>query len=293
MTWSSASSLALETSTRALDRPVLVGSHVYDPSVMRPLWSNGSGLSSDTDISGQGPAYYAVDRSKYRQTNPDDTNTSFYLVFAWSGTFDTFAFLNTTLQSVSGISVSIQIANDGAFSSALTTIATGIAPTSSEYLGFMSTVYSGSGYVRVRFTAPAGFTPYIGEFWLGRRRQLRAGLADHHDPDARASTAFVQDDGSTASVKALATGRREPEIMIHTNDRDATLLDQSTLRSWWSDIGYGSRSFIWCPNPATAQDTAYLCRTNAKDLDLPKIGPVGGRDFEQQFQELPPYLGLV
>ena len=46
MSWTSATSLALETTTRAADRPVLVGSHVYDPSVMLPIWDNVDGDAS-------------------------------------------------------------------------------------------------------------------------------------------------------------------------------------------------------------------------------------------------------
>lgn len=292
MTWSAVASLALETSTRALDRPLLVGSHVYDPSVMLPLWSNATGVITDPDISGE-PAYYAVDRAKFRQTNPDDSTTDFWLVYAFSGDFDTFAILNGSLHLVSGLTMDIEIADDGAFTTNTATIATGVTFAGSEYLGFMNYVRSGSGYVRFHFSAPSGFTPYLGEAWLGRRRQLVSAPATGHDINARASTVATSDNGSTQTVRALAVGRRMPDVLIHTNDRNSTLADTDTVRSFWVDTKYGAAPFLWCPNPATAQDTVYLLRHTNKDLDLARIGPLGGRDFGQQWIEQPPFLGVT
>lgn len=289
MTWSAVASLAIETSTRALDRPLLIGSHVYDPSVMLPIWSTGPGESTDTDISGE-PAYLAVDRAKYEQTNPDDSTNDFWLVYAFNGDFDTFAVLNGSLHLVTGLTMEIEIADDGAFTTNLATIATGVTFAGSEYLGFMNYVRSGSGYVRFHFSAPSGFTPYLGEAWLGRRRQLCAGLAQGHDINAIESTVAATSGGSQQTVRALATGRRTPDVALHTNDRESTLLDTDTLRSFWADTNYGSSNFLWCPNPATNQDLVYLCRNTSKVLDLPKIGPVGGREFNQQWVEQPPFV---
>lgn len=259
---------------------------------MLPIWDNVDGDASNTDISGE-PAYLAVDRSKYAQTNPDDTANDFWLIFAWAGDFDTVALLNTNLHTITGLTVDVEIADDGAFATNASLIDIGIAPTTSEYTAFLGHVYSGSGYIRFHFSAPSGFTPYVGETWVGRRRQLRTAPAQGGDINARASTAAASDGGPVQSVTGLALGRLTPKIILRTNDRDSTLEDEATLRAWWSEIGYGTAPFLWVPLPASAQDTVHLMRTADKALAMSKIGPVGGRDFGQAWVEMPPFTGVT
>jgi|SRR5882672_1488353 len=275
MAWSAASLSVEELAARALDLPMLIGLQAGDsPLAFLPIWSNGSGTMVETNREDtDGPAYYGIDRSGWIQTTTNTTATTWWYVLDATrptNSFDCIAILNHNLDDFVGITVRVDVADNATFS---TNLITGYISftnvTADRHLALASlTRLSGGGYIRIRLQHGGSFAPIVGEFWIGRTRQLRSSHKPGGDIQALRSRIVVSDGAGAGIGLANSIGSRALSLSYTPRDDAAGLLDSDTLRSWWAECGYGSMPFLFVPNPATAPHSFLLMRSEDRALSL-------------------------
>lgn len=290
MAWTATALAAPETTARDAGRPILIGANLCDGR--RPIWSSDTGLYADTDRSAAlAPAYLTCDRRASKQSYPGTADTPFYLVhdaFAAGSEFDCFALLNyESVGATFPVTLTIEIADNAAFTTNLTTLWTDVDP-AARVVGLFTSRYTGSGYIRMRVGSAANFTPYVGEFWIGRRRQLWGRIKTGADRLGVTSTLAMSSAASShQGASPMAIGRQDLPINMHVMDNNSSLQDGTSLSSWWTEIGHGHKPFLWCDEPSSG--SGVLVSTDARILDIPREGFVQ-KTIEQRWRELPPYL---
>ena len=132
-------------------------------------------------------------------------------------------------------------------------------------------------YIKLKFDAGAGHTcrPQLTEVIAGEQRQL-GRLPLHPYSGIDEDTAM---DASTtlAGAESTTTHYAGAHAMSGVQYRFENTTQRDLVRSMWADCGRGARPWIWCPNPDTAPDTAYLMRwteSSPRKLRLRRIdGP--------------------
>jgi hypothetical protein len=280
MAWSSASLSADEVSNAAADNPLAVGLHALSGSSLAAEW-NDTGSLADTDDSATGyPAANAADFRGSVPTKPTGTDTDWYWCadLGASGVpdVDMALLLGHNMGTLGGMTVTLQIADDSAFSTNLQTIATWSPGTSTlrlvsytlKHTGSDALRYSSLRYVRLRFQNAGAVTPSFGELWLGRRRQLTVRPTVGYDETeaVAAATDFVADDRSSIRYQwADGIGRRVLDFPALSST------DAATVKSLRDDCKRGGRPVLWCDKPASEPDRTMLMLP-PPELRRPNLG---------------------
>jgi hypothetical protein len=242
------------------------------------VWTYQGNTADDSAVGFQ--AYRAFDRHGHLWTKPTTARIAQYLCVdlgaSYAGDIDLAEIIGNNLGSISGdgagvLSWRIECADDSAFVTGKVTpfaIANITASTKNPRLpaliagsggifglahtGIAALRYTNARYWRLTILRGAGvFIPQIGEFWLGRRRQMTQTELLGFDPtrnitdatDYRAAAAVTQRYIWSSGQTVL-----DCQFIIPTN------AEMTTLDSWWSECGRGKASlFVQDPTaPATA-----------------------------------------
>jgi hypothetical protein len=201
--------------------------------------------------------------------------------------------------------VQVQIADDNAFTSNLLTIAsfTGADLADRKLLDLNLTTGAGANlygrftsvrYARLRISTTVTWgsvRPQIGEWVMGRRRQLAHNPRVPHDerPASSAVADFVAQ-SQAVSRYVYARGARNIEAGLMPVASGAYSIDEvSTLRSWFSEADFGSRPFLYYEPAVTGQTRAgYWMMLEEPSLAMPLNGPFH-RSVTLTMREQPPF----
>lgn len=290
MSFSSTSIPAAEAAARALGKPQMMGSHAGELPSTFPLWTTG-GLATDTDVSAAGyEAWRAFDRSAVERTRPNAAAASIYLVFEIpSGkVFDTLVGLNTFWPLPP--TLTLQIANDTAFSSALSTILSGYTPTGGRFgVALASRYTSTGGWGRLRIQFGGATVPELGELWLGQARVLQANPQTPHDERGKISdrrTSGAQTAHPIDVTTYAGRMRLRAQLRGHTTE---ALDDAATYRAWKLECGAGARPGLYLRDPLGAPNGWALLALDG-GVSVPQVLPSGLAEVDLGGVELPPYL---
>lgn len=310
MAFSGTSLSAAVLAAKDADKPLFVGNNVLRNYNARPQWRTGGSLASGSDITDPSyPTWLGYDGKGASRTAPTLTGGSAaysYLCDLVEGTaeeytFDTCVVWNHNFHELNGtVTVRLEIADDNSFSSNLTTLATwtftGLTTQRGRIVEFNlnnNRRYSSARYVRLRLTTNAGggFTtaPAFGELWLGRRRQL--GYYPNLPFEAKRLRSDVSDfkPKSGARIRyTLNEGQRVFSLVMSTGGANTSIDTEDELRGFWRDCRYGSRSFIFVPQPDTDGEDACVCLDDEADLGIPLLGPYE-REGAFNFSEIAPF----
>ena len=145
--------------------------------------------------------------------------------------------------------------------------------------------FSSARYFRVRLTSGgATYSPKIGEFFFGRRYQLK------RNPDVpfndRSYLSTVSDhvaQSGTLRRYVMNKGQATRNISVTTGDSD----EISAIEDFWVASEYGTRSFLWVETPSSAP-ASYLVNSQEPILSFPLLGPTE-RSVQTVLLEQPPF----
>lgn len=298
MAGSVASIAAWENTLYEADQPIILGRNVLDVVLFAGVkrW-NDLGTSTDADETDPDfPADRAFDLHAHSVTRPTSAKTDWYLVLgAQSGTFpafDSVVILGHNYGSIGGITVTVDIDDNAAFSTP-ETIATFSPGTSDKRLATfdldplaVGTPQRYTGYTHVRVHSSGGaHLPEIGEVYLAHRRQMRYPLRPY-DPtrEENVSADWESDSGVTARYN-FARGRRAPRHTFLANDSN----EQGAILDYRADQRGGHKS-IFAESPKSDPQGAILVKPPSV-FDFPYEGPFVRR-WTAEFIESAPLVSL-
>jgi len=272
-----ASGQAYYITWRGADLPLL-GVQKIPKSPSTAIWSEETaGTITDTDRSdSSAPALRAYDSlvglATYHAAATTDDVWYYVLDLGTTVTIDYAAIIGHNFGTIGGVTITLEIANDGAFSSNLKTIATWTTPTTDNRLieltlkhtGTDALEYSGLQYARLKISkVGTNITPQIGELILGKQYQLQHRPANGFDPTSLHGESEIVRTSGGVVYKTLRYDRRF--------DLNATLTEKDTNRvndliNWYKNSG---RGFIWIWEPNSAPNTWQFMIRDPDDLDLP------------------------
>jgi hypothetical protein len=281
MAWSSADLDATKRALAADDKPLLLGSNRLRGLTSSTLqWRTTGSFGSGSDgTSATGPTKYLWDGYTSVYSAPGSAQTTWYLIANLGSlvTFDAIWIGPHNFATIGGLTVSLEIAGDNAFSVNLTEIATW-APASStrrltefvlEHGGGVAQTYTAQ-YVRLKMTKGATFTPQISEIMLGVRRQLQCAPDEPWDDSHLRSACEDRKSLSGSTTRYVAAkGQRVLEAQLRAWE-STYKSDLSGL--WQTDLDYGTRPLVWVDQPTTAPQNAPLFVLDP-ELSFPYVGP--------------------
>lgn len=266
---------ATETSDFAADRPLVLGTSAME-SVSTVSWTAGSGSAGITSTQGHatGFAYTRLfDRFAHVINKPSAAaNTAWTLAFSFSTgvSFDSLMIVNHNLSNCSTINLQVSSTNFSGQTIKSFTTGTGRYVTYDlKHTGSVPLRYSGIRFMRFGLNGSAAFQPYIGEIWLGRRRQLSHAPLLKYDPDALASRITVAE--TFSGVKKQYVQHRGRSILEAAYIMD-TSGEYSTLADWFSDCNHGTKSFVWTEKPSSDAATSRIMTLNSPTFVTPHEG---------------------
>jgi hypothetical protein len=295
--YSFASITADEIARAAADKPLLIPAR--SNALRRSTGVNSSrwtevGTTAATDRSDANfPAANAFDLRTHVPTKEDGGTLSseWFLVsqmFTPFSDFDTLVILGHNLKSEANriadpVDVELQIADDGAFTTNLETVANFSIPNNAIvenkrivslslfHTGSTALRYSNVEFARLRiFSAGADIFPEIGEVLLGRRRQWK------HAPDRPFG---VDDQQSQFSDFVSGTGGRVRYLEQAQLRRfsGAIAVNDATVRSDLLALRNESKGLsspiVWVTKPTADPGAAIWTWPTAGSFDLPEVGP--------------------
>lgn len=301
---------AAEEAARALNKPNFIPHNVLEDYAVRPQWRVSGTLSSGTDISDSvtHPTFYGFNREATGVTRPTAAGIAGQTEVYYIGqlnpgtdgkhTLDSWLMLNHNMLSFPFMEVALQVADDAAFATNLRTLATIGTFTNLKRFGsydFLGTAarLTEVEYFRIRFRKLSGtfagsVTPYFGECWIGRRRQMSFKPMRPWDEDAMESDVvdFVSDSGNVFRYFKSA-GRAVFSGEFQSGGADANGLNQNTeLASMWRECGFG-RPVIFNPNPAKMENACLVVGQPSFGFQQP--GPYE-RIYGFEAKEVIPYV---
>lgn len=298
MAWSSAVLTSDEVTLAAADKPLLAAKNAAASVSATSQWrTSGSWASGSDGTHADYPATNGYDFGGDHDTRPSSAQTTWYYLMQWASgapDFDLAVILGHNFGTIGGLTVTLEIADDNAFTTNLQTIATWTPGTSNDRLVSLSLKHTGSNalrystvpYARMKLTKGSSFTPQFTEIWLGRRRQLRHAANRPHGLDNTRSgvSEFVSQSGGmvrTTFYKGQAERRFQWDV--------ANATEISDVKSWWSESEYGTRPFIYIEKPNANPGDAHFMWSESDGLSLPEVGP-GHRLFDLPMVEQTPFL---
>lgn len=149
---------------------------------------------------------------------------------------------------------------------------------------------SGYRYFRLRLNYSAGYIPKVSEVWFGSRCQLTQYPLYDWDPDHYVSKA---DDFRTRSGRVRRYtynyGARNTRMRLNPH----ITADVDALKTFFALTEYGTKPFIFVPEPKQVDNTtipydARIVMMDRPELGFPHVG-VNERRPELLFHELPPF----
>jgi hypothetical protein len=201
--------------------------------------------------------------------------------------------------------VQVQIADDNAFTSNLLTIAsfTGADLADRKLLDLNLTTGAGANlygrftsvrYARLRISTTVTWgsvRPQIGEWIMGRRRQLAHNPRIPHDERPFSSVTSDFRAQSQATIRyVFARGASNKELALMPQPSGTYAIDEiAELRTWFAECDYGARSFLYY-EPAVSGQTrnAYWMILDEPSLAMPLNGPLH-RSVTLGMREQPPF----
>lgn len=210
------------------------------------------------------PTYNLYDYQHNRFSQPLVAATTWRLLFSFGGTpqaFDSVAVLGHNFGVIGGLTVTMKVADDAAFSTNLRTVATWSPGTSTKRLVKLALGGGTDAYSNVRYalleitTAGTAFIPQVGEVLFSSRRQMVRGALLPYDPDAlsRRTADFVSRNGVTTRYVFFKGQANLVGDIVVENAADAAIIS-----SWWSDSGFGIYPYLWVERPNSAPSLAYM-----------------------------------
>lgn len=280
---------------RAADLPILTGRSVLELATTIQ-WRSGGSLASGSDVTLTGyPGRRAGDGRSAEHTRPTSAGTTHYLCadLGAARTWDVAALLGHAIGPSGAPSAVLAVADDAAFTSGLTTIATW-SLTDISPVRRVSTQLAGAGgpgavvtarYVRLTITYSSSQTPAVGELHLGSRLALPCRLLypteSEHRPqlDERARWSS---DGGLEDVGPLLRGRLGGDLRWLVESSE-----ESALLAWGRDCGWGRYTGLYVPRPNSEPNTGALVTWEA-----PTVADTawGGRELSMGVREHLPTL---
>ena len=274
---------AAEIAAAALDKPMMVAVHALEsPQIAR--WDADGSLAAGDDISATGyPARFSYDRRTGKPTKPNAGATTQYLAYQLNASpadFDCIFIVGHNFGTIGGLTVSVEIADNSAFSTNLREIASWSPGSSNVRLSDLTLNHSGSGisgaarysavdYLRLKTTG-GSHTPEVGELWVGRRRQLlHKGNIPYDDLGLRSSQRVTVNGVGEAVSSAQYVGQHVVAARLNPHDSTA----KSDIQAWFRECNYGTRSFVWVEDPATYPARFHVVKLDEPSFAFPLMGP--------------------
>ena len=233
------------------------------------------------------------------------TTVKFYnFYFSPAVSFDTLCITGNNLNSLSAISVSLEIADSSSFGSNLKEIAKYTVSGSTDNRILITTLnsaggsktYSSSGtaqryssvvYARLKIIHATTPVPQIGEIFLGTRYQLQ------RNPDIpwnnKNEFSSVTDFSSLSGIVKRYVAYRGQAIRNFrasiSSSSEITVVD-----NWFNDTNEGTKPFLYIETPSSAADARIMILDDAA-LRFPLVGP-SERVLEFSMSEQPPFLSV-
>ncbi len=265
------SRVELSSTIRALmaaDKPLLGGLYanaIRGLSSTAIQWRVTGSFASGADATDSAfPTSLLYDGKTTAQTQPTGGSTANYVIIDAGAniSFDYLAILRHNFGDIGGLAVSVEIADNNAFSTNLYEIASWTPTTQTRRLTEFALDHTGSSaytysarYIRIKMTKASSFTPAIGEFVLGTRRQLKHHPEIPYDDKRRHTEAvdLVSYSGATTRMVKYK-GQRLLQCALKVSE-SAYVSDLDAL--WTTDTDYGTYPFLWVDRPSTEPHKAY------------------------------------
>lgn len=287
----------------ANDKPLIVGDHVLrdnrNASGFAASWRRtGSGGFGDTDdTNALYPVANCYDNGSHTYTKNTTADAQNYLCFNFGSagaSFDSFALIRHNLDSFASMTVSLQVADNSAFTSNLRTIASWSPGTSTKRLvsvklfhtGSTPQLYSDVQYARVKFDGTAGLR-HVGQVIFGTRRQLKhAPSVPYDDGERRSNVERLVSSSGVVTSYTYYRGQRRINARINPNAAPYT----TDMRAFFDDdTDHGTQPFLWLETPNSDPQNAAWCYLDDPSWSMPVVGPAE-RDVRIQATEQGPHF---
>ena len=280
MAYSAADVAAADLTLAAADKPMLGALAVYSATASE--WRTGGSFAAGADATLSGyPATRAYDGLSSVETKPNAPGTTWYYMLNLSGspvTFDGVAIIGHNFGTIGGLTVTLQIADNNAFSTNLISIA---AWTPSDDARLVDLVLESAGgaaqrytdvpYARLLITGTSG-TPQLTELALFKRTQLPWRPNRPYNPTLthQVSNQTRTDAGETTAYVSSRAARHVQATLAVNGSAKIT-----EVNTWWTDTRHGTRPFVWVeyPNSAPSTTTYLVAIEGEPKLDFDEIGP--------------------
>ncbi len=295
-----------EIADRNAGFPLAFGSHAGDALVLgTSRWAaTATAVFGDADNTAVNfPVRWATDRRGYKRTKPATTATGHTLLLdLGTSASDIDVLMLWGYAGLDGVTVSIEVADTADFVTNPVTIGSFVFPASDRtrrvVLAQLSdgvnaeARLSGVQFMRLKFTKGSGFTPEIGEVWLGRRRQFwnqpLAGTGFSPNMIGSLSSKSGPGQSSTTYVKARA------HKILEAAFRSSNTTEVDIVKDLNDDTEQGTRHFCWIFDPSTT-DLDDECHVMDPQTELYE-DPVGIGEFIREHiidgAEQAPFLKL-
>jgi hypothetical protein len=280
MAYSSAALSANVLAAMAADKPLILGTNVLRDMAAADLqWrTTGSFSSGSSGTDTSYPTRRLYDGYVSLATRPSSAQNTWYLLMQWSSAvaFDSICIIG---HNFGAMTVTLQVADDAAFTSNLVTLATWTLAGATlkrqtsfalTHAGGSALKYSAVSYARLKFDGTS-LRPEIAEILLGERRQLLHNPAEPWAPDDyHSEVSDVRTLGGQMTRYMWYRGQRRISAELSTYDT-ASATDLVTL--YTTDLAYGTKPFLWVDQPTTAPQKAFLMMLDDPDQSIPYDGP--------------------
>ena len=311
MAWSNTFLSSQEISDKAANRPILLAKNALTTTGGSLEWNKNTGVFSETEYPDPlYPSNRALDGYAHLPAKPLQAAVNVWYLLMRADTsiaFDSMVILGHNFGdcAAAGVNVSLQIADDAAFSSNLETLTASNVTTNRRHValsldhdGSVSLAdititqkrYTGVAYVRLRL-ASVNFSnfssaPQIGEVILAKRWQLYQKPDEPWDDlQFRSSVSDAESKSGVITRYVRHAGRR----VLSAGFTFATETHAAQLRNAYIEAAYGTKPIVWIDNPASTYPTqAALYGYLQPDLSIPYQGPYE-RTAQVEFTEVAPF----
>jgi len=283
MAWSQTDIPAAEQALFVGDKPLILAQNLLRNAVSTWVDSTGTGATLAAF-----PTLRASDGYTDLPTRPNNLTNSTYMLQCDLGAlreFDTVAFPR---HGVSGYDVSLEVADNAAYTTNLATVHPAITVPANAGRFMMTDLTNTTGrkvitarYVRIRIVKAVGTqVPNLFEVCLGKRIQLAHNPDVPYDPDAQAPSLATAVSYSGRRTNYIRHGRqRFIRGALTTSGAEA-----AAIIAGYKDAQGNARPVVYAPNPFTVPG-GFLFGFLSTEFDMPYAGPIDRRysiDFEEQ-----------
>ena len=279
MAYSAADLAADDITLAAADKTMICPQMIVAPNGSE--WSAaGSFAGADASASGF-PAARAYDGFTDLVTKPSSAAVTWYYLLDFSVTpidIDFCAIMGHNFGTITGLTVTLEIADDSAFTTNLIEIAS-FSPASSnnrlidlvlETGGGTARKYSTVPYARIVITGTSG-TPEIGELILGERLQMQYKPNRPYNPD-QVSAESEQFRTKSGIVTTYIHNRGARSVNASLVVSGTTKI--ADVNAFWTNTRHGTLPFLWVENPnSTPASYNLMTFEDGYELEFLEVGP--------------------